>query len=181
MQTKHDIISRLKNALLNNALKEIKIIANSEAKISAFILLSCFIEYIAGFRYGKTSKDSYTKFVAEYLKKYIPKKLKNDLRNKIVHNYSEGGTYALAFNKPHLHLSIVHNKRVLLNLEDFLEDIENAALRYFNEMETNSKIFELAKKRYSEYGILGYLPIGSNVPFSLIGNVNAELINRQVK
>jgi len=55
--------------------------------MGAFILCSCYIDYLAGFRFGKPGggKD-YKKFIEIYLPNYDPDTIYTDMRCGIVHN-----------------------------------------------------------------------------------------------
>jgi hypothetical protein len=156
---KQKFISFLWHSLHDMAFLDIKRASNGNSKIGAFILASCFIEYIAGFRYGKeTQGKDYKDFVRDYFNgSYDPDKLYKDLRCKLVHNYSEGGTYTFTDNHPEWHKAKTNDGRTLLNLEDFISDIENALKTYFDELKTDNNKFKLAVDRYNKLNILGIL------------------------
>src|SRR5438045_3906012 len=81
-------------------IKEIGILAdkaNMDFVIAEFTLCSCLIDQMSGFRYNSNEVGCrYRQFVRDYLQNYDPQKLYNDLRNKLVHNYSLGEFYQLA-------------------------------------------------------------------------------------
>ncbi len=121
------IIDHIKHALYDVAFLDIKRASSGNSKTGAFILASCFIDYMAGFICGqKTTPTDYKNFVRCYLPAiYEPTKLYADLRCKLVHNYSEGGTYWLKHGQPQLHGQVV-GSRTVINLENFLDDLEHA-------------------------------------------------------
>ncbi len=142
--TDSQIIDRIIHSFRNYNLRDIKQIALQDTFLAAFTLCCCFIEQASGFRYAKTKnftgKAMFEHFVREYLNSYDPTKLRNDLRNKLVHNYSVGTSYSLTKGQPDKHLSRDSSGRKLLNLENFVSDIENAFERWANELRTSDSI-----------------------------------------
>jgi hypothetical protein len=113
-------------SLREYALGDINRASFGGSKMGAFILCSCLIEAIAGFIKGAdTNRDNYKAFVRDYLQNYDPEALYTDLRCKLVHSYSEGGSYLFVDAKPHLHLK-QNSGRTIINLEDLISDIEKA-------------------------------------------------------
>jgi hypothetical protein len=149
-------IDSLWNSLHDMAFLDIKKASAGNAKMGAFILASCYIDYLAGFRYGKNSKGlDYVRFVKEYFTdKYDASKLYQDLRCKLVHNYSEGGSFAFTDNHPERHNVKIPDGRIMLNLENFVDDIETVLNKYFQELRTDDEKYKLAQNRYSKLGIL---------------------------
>jgi len=149
-------LNHIKLALHNMAFLDIKRASNGKSKMGAFILASCFIEYMVGFVVGRETKgEDYKQFVKDYLPNtYDPEKLYADLRCKLVHNYSEGGSYIFADGKPDLHGKNLGNKMVV-NLENFVDDIECALKKVINELNSDSEKWEKAEQRYDKIGILG--------------------------
>ncbi len=157
---KDKFISDLKKSLYEMAFLDIERASKGNAKMGAFILSSCFIDYLAGFRYGKaTTSKEYIKFTKKYFsKKYNAKKLYTDLRCKLVHNYSEGGSYLFVHEKPELHQTIPKtDPRTLINLENFISELKQALDKYFSELETDENIFKLAVNRYYKIGVIGLI------------------------
>jgi len=138
------------------AFLDIKRASNGQSKMGAFILASCFIEYMAGFITGHETKNKdYKQFVKDYLPSlYNPEKLYTDLRCKLVHNYSEGGSYIFAYERPELHGKNISNKMVI-NLENFIDDIESALKKVINDLSSDSERWEKAEQRYDKIGLLG--------------------------
>ena len=98
-----EIIDQIEFSLRNYDLRDIKLISKQDTVIASFILCSCFIEHLCTFRYGMTKVlnwEEFRNFVNEYLNKYDHNKLRNDLRNKLVHNYSLGESYVLVMGYP---------------------------------------------------------------------------------
>ncbi len=148
-------VNHIKLALHDMAFMDIKRAATGNSKMGAFILASCFIEYMAGFACGKeTRKKDYIDFVSHYLPAmYDSTKLYSDLRCKLVHNYSEGGSYWLTYNQPELH-GLQEHKRTIINLENFIDDIGNALHRLVHEIETDPSARLRAVNRYQSIGLL---------------------------
>lgn len=160
--TDDQIIDHIENSLRNHNLSDIKKISELNTVLASFILCSCFIEQISGFRYAITGKQSGRKmfeaFVSDYLMKfdqrYNPEKLRTDLRNKLVHNYSIGDSYSLTMRSTESHFELDADGRQQLNLENFLSDIEKAFDTWTIELRNDAGIKQNALKRYSEYNIL---------------------------
>jgi len=128
-----------------------------EFTIAEFILCSCLIDQLSGFRYNtdKVGKR-YRQFVKDYLPKYNSDELYEDLRNKLVHNYSVGSFYGLTRKAPHLHLQIVDGK-LYLNLEDFIADLKIALDKYIYELRNDNEIKRKALCWFTEYKIIGLI------------------------
>jgi len=149
-------LNHIKFALYDMAFLDIKRASAGQSKMGAFILASCFIEYMAGFIAGReTTNKDYRQFVKDYLPGlYDPEKLYRDLRCKLVHNYSEGGSYMFADAKPALHGQKVGTKMVI-NLENFIDDLEAALRKVFTELDTDPGKQKKAEDRYDKIGLMG--------------------------
>ncbi len=105
-----DIIKQIIKSFEEFNLRDIKLISQFKSPqpsfpIAGFILASCFIDQLAGFRYNKKDVgERYRKFVKEYLPAYNADDLYDDLRNKGVHNYSIGKNYSITNDAPAWHL-----------------------------------------------------------------------------
>ncbi len=155
-----EIINHIEHSLRNYDLRDIKLISEQDTVIASFILCSCFIEHICTFRYGmkKTLNDKeFCAFVDEYLDaKYNSEKLRKDLRNKLVHNYSLGQTYVLVQRHPDLHLKPYNRNQQYLNLENFINDLENAFNKYIQELRSNKdNLRALALDAFNAVKIIG--------------------------
>ena len=150
-----DIISYIKNVLYDKAFLDIKRASSGNSKMGAFILASCFIDYMAGFLYGrKATGQDYKHFVSNYLPPiYNPSKLYKDLRCALVHNYSEGGSYWFKDNNPGLHGKVIDG-RTIVNLENFIHDLENAFNKLMGDIQSDPLKKQKAIDRYNSVGIL---------------------------
>jgi hypothetical protein len=130
--------------------------------IGSFMLGSCFIDALAGFKYGQDGRlklgKVYREFVGEYLQDYDKVALYYDLRCQLLHNYSEGGSYEFIHNHPDLHLQYHDEKRKFINLENFISDLEEALQKLFNELQDHEMTRANALKRYRKYGLLSKYP-----------------------
>ena len=153
------IINHIENSLRKFDLRDIKLISKQDTVIASFILCSCFIEHLCTFRYGMikdVGRKEFGDFIKEYLKKYDPNKLRNDLRNRLVHNYSIGESYALVMGYPNLHLQSINERQQYLNLENFINDLEDAFEQYIGELRVNKdNLRELAVAAYEKVKIIG--------------------------
>ena len=144
------------DSLTENALGDIKRASHGGSKMGAFILCSCLIDAIAGFIKGAdTNEEDYKDVIKKYLPSYNPKKLYKDLRCKLVHSYSEGGSYLFVDNKPDRHL-VEDAGKIIINLENFISDIESA-LETFNAAlldTSNNQLRNAAIRRLDKNGIL---------------------------
>lgn len=152
------IISQIVYSFTKYNLRDIREINNNkemEFTISEFILCSCLIDQISGFRYNtdKVGKR-YRQFVKDYLPSYIPEELYDDLRNKLVHNYSIGSFYGLTRKAPQVHLQ-KHNGVTHLNLENFIEDLSKALDQYIYELTNDTLIRNNALCWFNKYKIIG--------------------------
>jgi hypothetical protein len=150
------IIEKIISSFLDFNLRDIQEINNCELDftIAEFILCSCFIDHLSGFRYNSNSvKRRYQDFVNEYLPNYDPKELYEDLRNKLVHNYSIGQYYGLTRKSPKYHLQIQDGKKIL-NLENFILDLKAALENFILELKSDNQIRQNALQWYSKHKIL---------------------------
>ena len=130
--------------------------SNGGSKMGAFILGSCFIDCLAGFWVGRQSKGAdYRRFVQEYLPSYNAQELYSDLRCKLVHNYSEGGSYLFVDNKHALHFKRAGDERLIINLEDFILELEQAMNHFFSDLDSNIGLQMNAIARFKSIGLLG--------------------------
>lgn len=154
--TDDQIIDQIAHSFTSYNLRDIQEINNNQLDftIAEFILCSCLIDQVSGFRYNtdKVGKR-YKQFVKDYLPNYSSEELYDDLRNKLVHNYSVGGFYGLTRKAPHLHLKKVSGV-THLNLENFISDLKIALDRYIVELRNDNDIRRKALCWYTEYKIL---------------------------
>jgi hypothetical protein len=149
------VIDHIKHALYDLAFLDIKRASAGNSKTGAFILASCFIDHMAGFICGReTTRKDYKDFVRLYLPAiYEPSKLYTDLRCKLVHNYSEGGSYWLKHGQPQLHGKVV-GSRTVINLENFLDDLEHAFHKVMKDIQHDPSVKASAISRYNSIGLL---------------------------
>jgi hypothetical protein len=154
-------IKLIKHSLKEMAFEDIRRASAGGAKMGAFILASCFIDYLAGFYAGhKANADEYRAFITDFLSGYDPDKLYRDFRCGVVHNYTEGGSYVFTDGeKAGKHLTPLKDGRVLLNLEHFVDDIEKAMQKYFNRLDVDTDVVKKALKRLGRGGILSVGPV----------------------
>ncbi|MDD4622863.1 MAG: hypothetical protein PHG71_06470 [Kiritimatiellae bacterium] len=155
--TDNDKIKAIVTSLRDNALGDIKRASAGESKMGAFILSSCLIDAIAGFMKGSdTNHADYKCFVCKYMSTYNKDDIYTDLRCKLVHSYSEGGSYWFTDNKRTLHLSKHTDGKTIVNLEDFIEEIESALTAYTTDLQNtgNQALRTSAIKRFDGNGII---------------------------
>lgn len=151
-----EIIKFVKQQLSSWAFEDIKRASRGGSKMGAFILSGCLIDYLSSFYSGNDSKEQYYKeFSEKYLPAYNPEDLYVSMRCKLVHNYTEGGKFVFTDNHPELHCKKTNDNQLLLNLEDFMSDIEIGINNYFSDVDSDDNLKENIVKRYKEVGILG--------------------------
>lgn len=152
-----DKINAVVDSLENNALGDIERACTGGSKMGAFILCSCLIDAIAGFMKGAdTYPRDYKRFVCNHLKNYNKDDIYQDLRCKLVHSYSEGGSYMFTDNKKNLHLKKDSSGKIIINLENFIDEIKKALEDYKNVLlnKANTRERQKAIKRYDDNGII---------------------------
>lgn len=155
MEDDKRIIDKVKAQLYGWALGDVKRAAK-EAKMGGFILTSCLIDYLTCFYFNEDSSgEKYKFFCKKYLPQYNADDLYKSLRCSLVHSYTEGGKYAFTDNKKELHFKVGVAGHVLLNLENFIDDVEKAMDKYFLDINSDIKLREQLIKRYKKVGILG--------------------------
>lgn len=127
------------------------------------------IDYLAGFYSGVTlntmssnAGKRYKAFVRKYLSSYNPDDFWKHVRSRLVHNYSVGGDYGFTHKESdgkHFQKVPHENGKTLtvLNLENFLNDIEIAANLYLRDLKCNTVLQNLALQRRKSLGIMGYI------------------------
>lgn len=155
--TKEPLIKEMDDHLFGWAIGDIERASiQGDAKLAGFILSACFIDALAGFYAGVTrstvksgSAKRFKDFVRKYLQEYDAQKLYEDLRCGLVHSYSEGGTYVFTdANQDGKHFDKSPRGKILLNLEDFVEDIKKAYYAYRADLFVHEELFLKAHKRY---------------------------------
>jgi hypothetical protein len=155
--TDDDKIKAITDSLRDNALGDIKRASSGGAKMGAFILSSCLIDTIAGFmKGGDTTNADYKCFICKYMSAYNKDDIYTDLRCKLVHSYSEGGSYWFTDNKRSLHLTKHTDGKTIVNLENFVEEIEAALTAYSTDLQntSNTALRANAVKRFDGNGVI---------------------------
>jgi len=106
--------------------------------LAAFILLSCAIDFFAGFLCGITSfkpgkvSANYKEFVKKYLSSYDAQDIYTNVRCRLAHNYTIGGNVALTHMNEAAHDPLgKKGGRRTINFENFLGDFQKAVEKYF--------------------------------------------------
>lgn len=140
-------------------------VQNSETKMPAFVWIACAIDWLAGFWWGKSTKnankDSYTGFINAFfpVNTYDPDNLYDSLRNGLIHMYTiKNVKYLLTDGNPSLHLEMRYGQQIL-NLENFFADFMVAKEKFFEKVEQDPKLLENVIERYRRDGFLGIYPL----------------------
>jgi len=134
--------------LKQRAYGEIQDLTRGDTVLASFMVCCCFIEQMATYRYGTTNVGSkeFIEFAKEYLPAYDPFGLRNDLRNKLVHNYALGRKYALTARNHELHLEGIRSGKQVINLENFVADLGDAINRLVTQLRDDPGIKKNALK-----------------------------------
>lgn len=140
---------------INQTYEATKDAQEGSTPLAAFILVSCAIDFLAGFMCGITSftpkpgesSKNYKAFVARYLPQYDPGDVYNNIRCRLAHNYSIGGNVGLTHLHPELHDPKGIKGRTIINFEDFRADFQKAADKYFNDLASDSQLQAAFKAR----------------------------------
>ena len=120
--------------------------------LAAFILISCAIDFLAGFYCGiesfqpRNSSQNYKDFVTRYLPQYDPTDVYNHIRCRLAHNYSLGGDVALTHQNPERHDPNGTRGQRIINY-GFVANFQAAANSYFNELATDATLQHNFTKR----------------------------------
>ncbi len=160
LTTVNQIIDHIINSFDKYNFADIKNARQNNINIGCFILCGCFIDQLAHFRYFKKVKgegDKFAKFVTEYLPNdYNGSNLYQSFRSTLVHNYSLGKKFNLAWGDRSIHLK-QHLQTMCLDLDQFIDDVETAYSKYKNELRTFDEIKEIALKHHAKYPTLTQL------------------------
>jgi hypothetical protein len=130
-----------------------------EGAPAAFILLTCFIDFLGTLYAGaKSTGGTFQKFVIDFMSGYDAKGLYEDLRCKLVHNYAIGQRkYVLTHGNHEMHLKSHEShtgKATILNLEDFFDDVKQAERRYFEQVKQDEGLRKNLSKQISRVGTI---------------------------
>lgn len=133
----------------------------SRDALIGFILMACSIDYLAGFWWGESTSgkvnEAYPGFIRAYFPgdTYDPEGIYDSLRNGLVHMFTiKAKRYALTHNNRELHLKENENGQVLLNAENFADDVAAAKERYFAAVQTDEDLLNKLIDRYNRDGFL---------------------------
>jgi len=155
------IIDKLKYSLIDWDLADVRKASKGGAKLGAFILASCLIDHLTCYYFGQeSSRNDYIEFARRFLPQYNAEDLYFCIRCKLVHNYSVDGNYAFTHNKHRLHLRKEDGK-IILNLNDFVKDIESATKNYFLAVDNSDTLKINLAKRYIDAGIMSPVEISN--------------------
>ncbi len=175
--TPEEKIRVVKDAYITDIIPSIRVLyeKTNQARES-FTLAHCAILSLSGFYAGSkdTNGTTYRAFIKDFFPNYYdPAKLWKDLRNGLVHAYTYKSTYILAHKHPELHTQIlpgIKNERngliydlMIINFENFLEELEQAGVLYFLKTESETAIREKLCKRYDYTPPIIYVP-DSSIP-----------------
>jgi hypothetical protein len=152
----NEIVNKVIYSFSNFNLRDIIEINKCELDftIAEFILCSCFIDQLSGFIYNTDGvKKRYIKFVNEYLPAYQSEELYEDLRNKLVHNYSVGKFYGLTKGQKDLHLN-KQNGILIINLENFIDDLNSAFEQFISSVQKDKNIRKNVIEWYLKHNII---------------------------
>jgi len=131
-----------------------------------FIFMSCAIDYLAGFWWGKSTQGGVRKAYTGFIDAYFPRGLYDadglydSLRNGLVHMFTiKGKRYALTHNHPELYLKKSKTGQIVLNAGNFRDELVAAKDKYFNKVESSSDMLNKVLDRYKRDGFLGPKPI----------------------
>jgi hypothetical protein len=142
---------------INQTYEATKNLEGGSTPLAAFILISCAIDFLAGFMCGVTSfqpkpgesSKNYKAFVTKYLPQYDPGDVYNNIRCRLAHNYTIGGNVGLTHLHPELHDPKGSKGRKIINFENFFADFRAAANEYFNDLATDSHLRAAFPKRFA--------------------------------
>jgi hypothetical protein len=129
---------------------------------AAFILITCLIDFLGTLYAGRDSNyRTFIAFVSDFMRQqhdgvgYDGRDLYRSLRNKLVHNYSIWqGRYVLTHGHPEKHLEPYGSKARILNLEDFFDDVRQAADDYFVRVAQEVELQDRLSDRISTVGTI---------------------------
>ena len=161
MTTEHDQVKHKYETWVLGSIQQTyeatKNLQGESTPLAAFILISCAIDFLAGFMYGITSfqpkaresSKNYKAFVTKYLPQYYPDDVYNNIRCRLAHNYTIGGSVALTHLRPDRHDPKGAKGRTIINFEDFCADFQAAADAYFKDLAVDPDLQVAFSKRFA--------------------------------
>ena len=141
-------------------IEPIEILINTQNALVGFILMTCAIDYLAGFYWGESTrhktKDAYIEFVNRYFpSSYDPKELYESLRNGLVHMFTiKDKKYSLTHDNSERHLQVDKHGQTVLNAQDFFNDLKAAKDQYFEDVANQQELLNKLIVRYERDGFL---------------------------
>jgi hypothetical protein len=150
--------------------------------LSAYILLSCAIDTLAGFYTGRDRSYSRKRgkrvkgkapvnvgrqnllFIRAYMKAYPAAKLQRGVRNYLVHNFTLRQDILLTHNSHDNHMTDVRipagkknraRNCLLINFEDLLADFKAAYEQYLVDLDTSADLQRKFMRRFRRFGFIG--------------------------
>lgn len=112
---------------------------NKSRAISGLILSICFIDQLASLRYPKarTLAVNWERFIDEYMPIYSGKKIYTDLRNSLLHNYSGGGKFAIAYGDETKEEIFKHDDLIVISPSLFIKNLQKAFINFEQDLRAN--------------------------------------------
>jgi len=160
MTTQQDTVRRKYETWILGSIKQTyeatKNLEGDSTPLAAFILVSCAIDFLAGFMCGITSfqpgrgesSRNYKAFVTKYLPQYDADDVYSNIRCRLAHNYTIGGNVGLTHLQPQLHDPKGNRGQKVINFEDFLSDFQAAADRYFDDLSSDDGLKTAFRNRF---------------------------------
>jgi len=134
---------------------EIQKATDNKMGAAAYILISCAIDCLASFWRGRDSTgEIYKEFIDEFFDGYDANYLYKDLRCKLVHNYTVGENLIMCWGEANIHKRHTNEGKIIINLEQFLEDFRRAKSLYFARLRQDGDLQIKLANRWLEVGIL---------------------------
>ena len=141
-------------------------LVTSKDALIGFIVMTCSIDYLAGFWWGKSTKGNVQKVYTDFIDTYFPPGhydatgIYDSLRNGLVHMFTiKNKKYALVHNEPNMHLKKDTTGQIILNAADFRDDLVAARDKYFSEVQTTPGLLDRLLDRFNRDGFLISGPI----------------------
>ncbi|GEM_PF-1215694 len=160
-QQEDAILNQIEKSFKTYALGDIRDAIDRKKSIAAFILASCFIDQMTAYRYNPKQGEGgkrYGEFVSNYLPKYDHLKMYEDLRCKLVHNYSIGKYLKIGIEHEILdNLNRVYSdlisirqleRDLIVACDNFCIDIKNDPLARRNALKRHKKYPILVESKY---------------------------------
>ena len=103
--------------------------------------------------------DNKTRYI-EFVNKFFPQHydseaLYRDLRCKLVPCYSLGPDYVFHHNLPDMHFEKNLCGQTMLNMENFIDELEGAMNKYFSFLDKDNEVCQNAIEKVKKDGIMG--------------------------